>query len=144
MRRRRIRKPKPTIRMKVRPARRDGKCTGCGGKIYKGADAAYVTHRARRYHATTCVPANVLDEQTVVAGPPRLPTNPVEAGLAALAALENALIVKAKVFGVTDEMEVQFSRYQKLKALALNEGAFDNEAKIAFRRSLITAINLVF
>lgn len=61
-----------------------------------------------------------------------------------MVALENALVVRAKKDGITPEMDKAFQRYQKLKALALNAGAFDNEAKSALRLSFTEIIKLVF
>ena len=149
MRRRRVRTPKPSIKVKVKPARRPGKCTACNSRFYKGDEITYVTHRVRRFHSY-CVPANIHVEATTPgAAPPRpapppLPSTPAEAAAAAMVALENALVVRAKKDGITPEMDKAFQRYQKLKALALNAGAFDNEAKSALRLSFTEIIKLVF
>jgi len=92
----------------------------------------------------TCVPANGFDTPTVSAAPPPLSKDPKVAALAAMEALENALVLRAKVNGITPEMEESFRRYNKLKALSMNPAAFDNEAAIAFRCAISRIVQLVF
>jgi hypothetical protein len=63
--------------------------------------------------------------------------------LAALAALEDALITIAATNGVNVALEKQFDKYQKLKAVALRPGTSGEE--LAFlRAALIEAVKLVF
>jgi len=146
MRRRRVRTPKSDIRVKVKPAKRPGTCTGCHDRFYSGDEITYVTRRIRRYHAH-CVPADVHVSTPGAAprpAPAPLPSTPAEAASVAMLALENALVVRARKEGITPEMEKAFVRYQKLKALALNAGAADNEAKSALRLSFIDIVKLVF
>lgn len=148
---RRYRRPrapkKPDITVKVKPAKRRGTCTGCGGKFQAGEDVAYVRHRVKRYHAHTCVPANVLNPTPPVAGgaatPPPAPQTPTDALHAALLAVETALVLRAKQEGITDSLEKQFARYAKVKAVALRPGT-PGEERAAVRRALIDAVNLVF
>ena len=137
-----VRKPrqfKSTITVKAKPARRPGTCNGCGSRFEKGADITYVRHRIRRYHTSTCVPANVGQAPSAV---PVMPKNPLEATHAALLALENALVANAKVTGITPEIEKAFDRYQKLKSMALRPGSAQ-EGKTALRQSVLDIVKMV-
>jgi hypothetical protein len=62
----------------------------------------------------------------------------------ALAKIEDLLVVKAAANGVSKELEKEFEKYQKLKALALGRGTTAGEASTAMRMTLISAIKLVF
>jgi len=63
--------------------------------------------------------------------------------LKALAALEEAIQSAAQVNGVSDVLEKQWQRYEKLKASGLNPGS-PNEEKLAFRNALVDAVKMVF
>jgi hypothetical protein len=144
MRRRRVRTPKSDVRVKTKPAKRRAKCTACQGHIYPGDTATYVTRRTKRYHEH-CTPANIGSDPTGARpGPPPLPKTPAEAIQVALVAFDNAIVLRAQKQGITPEMEKAFQRYTKLKALAFDRGAADNEAAVALRMALTDAIKLVF
>lgn len=70
--------------------------------------------------------------------------SPEDATLFALNALENALVSNASKYGVTDEMNRAFARYQKCKALAIGRGTTANEAKTAMRMALIDIVKLLW
>jgi hypothetical protein len=133
------RKMRPNITVKVKPSPHDSKCTACVGAIPKGETATYVRTRIRRYHMT-CVPTNVY---VTGSAPSALPTDPMEAALTALIGLENAIVVKAKKIGITDELEQKFTRYQKMKVLALRPGT-PGEERAAFRMAILEIVKLVF
>jgi hypothetical protein len=137
---RKTRQFKSTITVKAKPARRPGTCNGCGSRFEKGADITYVRHRIRRYHTSTCVPANVGQAPSAV---PVMPKNPLEAAHAAMLAMENALVAKAKQFGITPEIEKAFDHYQKLKSVALRPGS-DQEGKQALKLAIIAVVKMVF
>jgi hypothetical protein len=63
--------------------------------------------------------------------------------LAAMLALEVAIIDRAATVGSTPEYDKAFLQYQKAKALALNPGTMP-EGIAAARVALLTAIKLVF
>src|SRR5690606_8223500 len=124
----------------AKPAPRPGTCNGCGARFNKGDDITYVRTRPRRYHTATCVPQHVGKPDA--AAVPR-PSNPIEAAHAAMLALEDALVMKAKTGGITPEIERAFEKYQKLKAMALRPGT-DQEGKTALRLSMVELIKMVF
>jgi len=67
--------------------------------------------------------------------------------LVALAALEDAMVVKLRDTGVTPEARKAFERYQKLKALALGpvtSPAMQNEADSALRMATVELVKLAF
>lgn len=138
---RRPRKMRPSITVKQKAAPRDGKCTGCSGVIHKGEQALYIRTRVKRYHLS-CQPANPYATAATM-GAPALPSDPMEAMLRALEALENALVVKAKKTGITPELEKHFDKYQKLKAVALRPGT-PGEERVAFRMAVLEAVKAVF
>lgn len=63
--------------------------------------------------------------------------------LEALAKLEDALVAAADEKGVGPELEKQFERYQKVKALALHPMTGDNEKRAAMRTALVEALRMV-
>lgn len=142
---RRPRRVKNPISVKVKPAKRNGICTGCGSYFYKGDEVTYVRTKIRRYHGR-CVPPNADQPPTTYGAPaataPVLPKTPQEAINAAMLALENAMVVKAKTNGITDEMEKQFTRYQKLKAMAMRPGS-TQEGQTALRLAVIDLIKII-
>lgn len=142
---RRPRRVKNPISVKTKVAKRNGVCTGCGSHFFKGDEVTYVRTKIRRYHPR-CTPPDAdkppITHGAPVASAPVLPKTPQEAVNAAMLALENAMVVKAKTSGITDEMEKAFTRYQKLKAMAMRPGS-DQEGKTALRLSLIDLIKIV-
>ena len=136
---RRPRKVRPNITVKVKPARRNGTCSGCGASIYKGDETAHVRHRIKRFHPT-CVPANV-NTPTGAAVPP--PTDPHEAALASLVALENALMQKAKRLNYPDDLEKAFSKYSKIKEHVMRPGS-EQEGKQALKLAVLELVKAVF
>lgn len=138
-----VRKPrqfKSTVTVKAKLARRSGTCNGCGSRFEKGEDITYVRHRIRRFHTATCVPANAGAAPSAT---PTVPKNPIEAAHAAMLALENALVSKAKAVGITPEIEKSFDRYQKLKSMALRPGS-EQEGKTALRQAIVDIVKMVF
>jgi hypothetical protein len=136
-------KIRPTITMKEKPARRNGTCAGCGGAVPKGEVCNYVRHAIRRYHIA-CTPANVL--QPVAAKiESSLPTNPVEAKKAAMLAVENAWVVMIQkgILQITPEMEKVYTRYNSLKAHALNPSNA-NEQRQAMKVAMLDLVKIVF
>jgi len=110
-------------------------CSVCGHKTRRGRSLCYRhggsggPSRARAKKAPT-IPVAVAasDAQALV--------------LEALSKFEDALFAQAASKGVSDSLEKQFDRYQKLKALALQ--GVDGEATAAMRLALIDVIKLVF
>lgn len=139
---RRPRKMRPSVTVKQKAAPRDGKCSACSGVIPKGEQAVYIRTRVRRYHLT-CQPANPHAAVGAPMGAPALPSDPIEASLRALEALENALIVKVKKSGVTAELEKMFDTYQKLKAVALRPGT-PAEGVTAMKMAVLQIVKAVF
>ena len=72
-----------------------------------------------------------------------MPTDPREASLAAMDALENALLQKAKRLGFPDELEKAFSKYSKIKEHALRPGS-EPEGVMALRLAIIELVKSVF
>jgi hypothetical protein len=64
--------------------------------------------------------------------------------LEALSKFEDLLVVTASENGVTAQLEKQFERYQKVKALAIGAGTTAPEALAAMRLALIEAVKLCF
>lgn len=137
----RVKKVRPTITAIAKPARRPGTCNGCGSKFSKGEDITYVRVRIKRFHTTSCVPANVTSPLQAAA-PPR-PNTPMESLLDAMLAMENALVVKAKSSGITSEMDKAFKKYQKCKTLGLHPQT-ENEGRVALRMAVRALVDLVF
>lgn len=69
--------------------------------------------------------------------------NATDSALYAMNALENAIIARATEVGITADVTKAFTRYQKIKALALGAKT-DGEARAALRASLIDLIKLTF
>ena len=63
----------------------------------------------------------------------------------ALAKLEEALVMKLQESGrITPEQEAGFTKYQKVKNLAIHPNTPANEAATALRLAAVEAIKLVF
>jgi hypothetical protein len=122
-------------------------CTGCGHKPSK-----------LKYFHTACVPADInkamgydpaMHTGTAHAAPgnsvppPPKPRTLEDINLEALAALEAAVIAKAKKRGVTPEMEKAFKTFQNIKARVLRPGT-PGEAEAATNVALKKIIDLVF
>jgi len=70
-----------------------------------------------------------------------------DARLVAMAAVEDAFILKVKTDGINDEARDAYTRYQKLKARALAPAVnqeTQNEADLALRMSVIHLVKLAF
>lgn len=87
------------------------------------------------------------------AGPVVAPTMGADAAAyAALAALENALVAKAKESGITDAMERDYARYLSVKKLALDEAKAtvpggsvrDGDIRLALRTAILLLVKLVY
>lgn len=67
--------------------------------------------------------------------------------LIALAALEDAFVVRLREHGITDDVRKAFAQYQKLKALALgpqSNSAMQNEADTALRMATVNLVKVTF
>lgn len=138
--------PKPLVSVKERSARKRGRCAGCRTHYEAGDIIVQARIRTRKFHPC-CVPVDITTNfagtTQVAAPPPPKILTAEEAALAALVSIETALVARAQQLGITDEMEKQFDRYQKLKAHVLKPGS-PAEEKAFLRRTLLDAINLVF
>ena len=63
--------------------------------------------------------------------------------LKALDALEEAIQAAAHVHGVSDELEKEWERYEKLKGLGLRAGS-SNEERLALRNALLGLVKMSF
>lgn len=144
----RTKKVRSPIRVKSRTAKKGGKCTGCKGQYVAGDPITVVWVKRRTFHTGTCVPPGIDQISTIVgvAQPTAqrpMPKTAGEAAMDALLALENALVLRAKTVGITEEMEKSFDRYNKLKGMALRPGS-DNEGRQAMKLATVELVKLVF
>jgi hypothetical protein len=63
--------------------------------------------------------------------------------LETLVLLEETIVLAAKRNGVTDDMQKQFDKYEKLKAMALKPGS-TGEERTAFRMAVLEAVKMAF
>lgn len=75
--------------------------------------------------------------------PPPTPPSSEDAALAALAALENALLMRLARMTITDELETKFKTLQGIKARALSPSCTPAERHTAIKLSLTRASELV-
>lgn len=77
---------------------------------------------------------------------PRTPTPAHTATLKALAFLEDALLEKTgePKYEITEEIEKEWSRYNKFKALALDPSTTREESRSAMKMALVNIVKLVF
>jgi hypothetical protein len=134
-----------------------GPCSSCGT----------VPKKAKRYHLT-CLPADINKAMghnptaappppppfghsspfgpppSAKVAPPPKPPSARDSALAALLAMETAVVRRMAEDGITPEAKKAYELYNKLKKLALDKGAFDNEAKQALRNAMTTIVKIVF
>lgn len=134
----------PIVKLRLKKAYRGG-CTTCGHKLLG----------VKSYHSR-CQPAdanaamgfdpsvNPGSHNGACAPPPKPPTFE-DAALAALAALEHALVIKVSRTrgGVTPELEAKFKTFQNIKARVLRPGT-PAEGEVATHLALRKIIELVF
>lgn len=144
-RKRKVRNP---ITVRQRVTKKGGRCAGCRQRYEIGDNVTVVKVKRRVFHTASCVPPNIDQIGTIIGqqntgAPVTMPKTHGEAAMDAMVRLENALVLRAKAVGITDEMEKIFDRYQKLKGMALRPGS-DNEGRMAMVQSLIALVKLVF
>lgn len=155
----RAKKIRPAVRVRERIAKKGGRCAGCRARFEKGDPITVVIVKQKKFHTNGCVPANV--GQQGVVGASAAPTGPLsaagvaqslsvmwsfgEAKMVGLLALENALVagIKSGAVTVTDEIDKQFDKYNKIKAMAMRPGSVQEE-KQAMVLAANTLIKLVF
>ena len=119
----------------------DGRCKTCGGRYLIGDDVAWDPQTRKASHPG-CAPLALSRAPIAAATPQARQETAQEAALAALAALEHAVIVRASETGAAD-LERAWDRLQKCKALALRPGT-QMEGRAALRVALVEAVKLVF
>ena len=164
--------PRSAVTVSQKTARKPGKCAACGqpfaagdvliklrlGKAYR--QPCGQCHRklkgVRNYHPT-CQPTNPeeamgLDPAAAAAAtpasggavpPPPKPESVEDATLAALVALEHAVIIRGARKGTTPEMKKQFKTFQGIKARVLRPGT-PAEGEVAANLALKRIIDIVF
>ena len=111
-------------------ASRPGTCQACKGPIVRGDRVVYTSMA----HAN-CVGGGF----TTVPPAPTLEFTLLQA----LDALEETVQVAAQVNGVSDELERQWARYEKLKALGLQPGT-THEGRLAMKSALVELVKMAF
>lgn len=151
-------KIRPAVRVRERVAKKGGRCAGCRGRFEKGDNITVVIVKQKKFHTSGCVPANVGQQNVVGTTAPTGPMSAAgvaqglsvmwtygEAKMVGLLALENALVagIKSGAVTVTDEIDKQFDRYNKVKAMAMRPGSAQEE-KQAMVLAATALVKLVF
>lgn len=153
----RTKKIRNPITVKDRVAKKGGRCAACKLRYEIGDKVTVVRVKRRTYHQGVCVPANAAQMPSVpgstiagltadhIAKSLSVSWTVGEASMVALAALENALIVRIKRGDkkIDPEMEKAFDRYNKLKGMALRPGS-DNEGRMAVLQAMKSLVSLVW
>jgi len=112
------------------------------------ARKAAASRRANQANGTTSAPGARPTSRQVVNQYKATPApNYRDARLVAMAAVEDAFILKVKTDGINDEARDAYARYQKLKARALAPAInqeTQNEADLALRMSVLHLVKLAF
>jgi len=142
----RSKKIRSPIRVKPRVAKMGGKCDGCKTRFAAGENITYVITKKRKYHTGSCVPPNVGQMlQATQQAAPVLPRTSMEAKLAALQSLENALAVLAKEKNYPPELDKAFDRYKKLKALGMHTTSKNTpEGEAGLKEATIALVRAIF
>lgn len=145
---RRTRKVRPPIRVRPIVAKKGGRCTGCRMRYEVGDPITVVKMKRRVFHTASCVPPNIDQVATLMgtgtqSATPVMPKTAGEAAMLALVHLENAMVLRAKSFGISPEMEKAFEKYTKLKGMALRPGS-PTEGQQAMKLATIELVKLVF
>lgn len=111
----------------IRRAKTDGICAACQKPYLKREYVDYREAVHMECMGLTDVPAAPTPEQT---------------RLAAMDALEEAVLTQARAVGVSDEVEKKWERYQKVKEYALRPGT-PAEGQVAWRRALLEMTELI-
>jgi hypothetical protein len=109
------------------------------------ARKAAATRRANRAAGVNPTPTAPGTKRGPVFSAPKPDARGVR--LVALAALEDAFIVKLKETGVTQEARDAFAKYEKVKALALAPATspeMQTESNSALRHAVLALVKLVF
>jgi hypothetical protein len=95
------------------------------------------------YDPTKGQPAYVPPAQQRAATPPPKPQTWQEAGLVAIAQLENVFVLKIQKMNITPEMESAFKKFQGIKAQVLRPGT-PVEGELAIGTALQRIVKMVF
>jgi hypothetical protein len=154
----RTKKIRPAVRVRERIAKKGGRCAGCRARFEKGDPITVVIVKQKKFHTNGCVPANINQPGSVVGAAPAGPMSAAnvatalsaswsfgEAKMVGLLALENALVagIRSGVVNVTDEIDKQFDKYNKVKAVAMRPGSVQEE-KQAMVLAATALVKMVF
>jgi hypothetical protein len=139
--RRHVRVAQPRVTIKEKVVKQRLRCCNCGDRMLLGSTGKWVMTKPKWYH-TDCVPADALEANSGVKKI-ALPETPEEAKMQAVLALENSLVVTAKMTGITDEMRKAFDRYNKCKAHYLTNKN-DHEARAGFVAAVTAIVKVAF
>lgn len=109
----------------------DSRCNGCRGQVAVGQQCDW-QKGIKGVMCLTCAgtAAPVVTRADTLA-------------LTALAACEACVVDAATRNGLNQELEAEWSRYQKLKSLALHPGT-PAEGKVALKMALVQMVKIVF